>query len=128
MYFSHTRRLWLVGAVIICSVTEELFALTLLATDQQIRQTQNLIAEILLYILPLVFVLQYACMGLTYVNIFETRTPKSPVNRLLVLNMSLCFNNILAALIALGLYAGVIVDSTSYLLVREIFNTFLDIY
>lgn len=128
MYFSHTRRLWLVGAVIICSVIEELFALTLLATDQQIRQTQNLIAEILLYILPLVFVLQYACMGLTYVNIFETRTPKSPVNRLLVLNMGLCFNNILAALIALGLYAGVIVDSTSYLLVREIFNTFLDIY
>ena len=89
MYFSHTRRLWLVRAVIICSVIEELFALTLLATDQQIRQTQKLIAEILLYILPLVFVLQYACMGLTYVNIFETRTPKSPVNRLLVLNMEI---------------------------------------
>ena len=113
----------MVGAVIIGSVIQLLFALTRLATYQQLRHT-----EILLYILPLAFVLQYACMGLEYVKIYETRIPKSTVASLLVLNISLCFSNVLADLISLGLYSGVIVDSTSYLLVREMFNTFLVIY
>jgi hypothetical protein len=67
-------------------------------------------------------------MGLEYVKIYETRTLKSPVNNLLELNIGLCFSNVLADLISLGLYSGVIIDTTPYLLVREIFNIFLVIY
>lgn len=122
-----TRRSWLVAAIIICSIIEVLFALTLLATDQQ-THPQKLITQTLLYILPLVFVLQSACIGLTYVTIFETRTLKSRVDWLLILNIALCFISILATLVSLGLYVAIIINTTLYLLVRELLSTSLDKY